>query len=185
MLLWIWNLGNSQTYFTYKYTLSPCFPHKPTEVDEKPEEFNLNQGYMLTNWRSSFPNIDVWTGNLFEGWMPIGQESHMIQGSRKVESANRINQTSQLPERSLSRQTSVMQRVNCLPQASSYKKFKRLPGKNNRIIILFVDWPQEELENNLKMYSERKINNWLNVIPPKKRRTHTRTHEKRQDKLSF
>ena len=90
-----------------------CFPHKPAEVDEKSEELNNSgQGCALTYWWSSFPNIGVWTGeqllatsNLFEGWMIIGQEFHVIRGSRKVKSAKNKNQTSQLAKWSPNRQT--------------------------------------------------------------------------------
>ena len=51
-----------------------CFPRKTAEVDEKFEELNSGQGGMLTDWRSSFPNMGVRTskqplatGDLFEG----------------------------------------------------------------------------------------------------------------------
>ena len=57
-----------------------CFPRKPAEVDEKFEDLNLGQGHMLTDWRSSFPNMGVWTGeqhlatnDWFEGRTPIDQ----------------------------------------------------------------------------------------------------------------
>ena len=68
-----------------------CFPHKPAEVDEKSEELNSGQGGVPTNSRSNFPNMGVWTGkqplatsDLFEGWIPIGQEAHVIRGVGKV-----------------------------------------------------------------------------------------------------
>ena len=70
-------------------SLSPfffCFPRKPAELDEKSEELNSVQECVLTDWWSSFPNMGVWTGkqplatsDIFESWMPIGQEAHMIR----------------------------------------------------------------------------------------------------------
>ena len=78
-----------------------CFPHKPAEVDEKSADLNSGQGCVLTDWRSSFPYMVVWTGkqplatsDLFKGRRPIDQEAPVIRGSEKVESAKRKNHMS-------------------------------------------------------------------------------------------
>ena len=62
---------------------------------------SLSQGRGLTDWRSSFSNMGVWTdkqhlatSDLIEGWISIGQEVHVIRGSGKVKSTQRKNQTS-------------------------------------------------------------------------------------------
>ena len=109
------NINSLSLSLSLSLFLSPspfCFPRKSVEVDEKSEELNLGHGCVLTDWRSSFPNMVVWTGkqllatrDLFEGWMPIGQEAHVIRGCRKVESAKRKNQTNQLTKRSCNRLT--------------------------------------------------------------------------------
>ena len=56
-----------------------CLPRKPAEIVKNSGELNSSQGCVLTDWRSNFPNMGVWTGkqpwttsDQFEGWMPIG-----------------------------------------------------------------------------------------------------------------
>ena len=100
------------------------------------EVWRLEFRCVVTDWWLSFPNMFVWTGkqllatsDLFDGWMPIGQDAHMIWGSRKVESSKKKNQTSQLAKRSHNGVMFVVQGVNCLPQASAYGKIKMWPEK--------------------------------------------------------
>ena len=60
---------------------------------------------------------------------------------------------------------SVVQRINCLPQTSSYGKIKMPSEKDKKCVsILFVDW-QWEKSKNKKWFEEdvprKKIKKWL------------------------
>ena len=62
---------------------------------------------------------------------------------KKEKSDNLVSQ--KIP---LQTDVSVMQRVNCFPQVSTYGKIKMPPEKDKKgLTFLFVDWQQEKPEN--------------------------------------